>query len=410
MEYATLIFCDIVGFSRNDDDSQAQLIRGLNAEVTHQLFDRISGLERSVIFLPTGDGLAIVLKEQAGLTGAARKAEVFGLIERLMRFAVGKKPEDRKGYLRIGIHGGGVSQIRDINGNVNVCGRAINDCQRIMNAARENQVLVSSEAYRTLAGDGRISYSGPPFDDTRPAQFSPPFTFIAKHGLNLEVRIMFREGEQGWERAPPLPRGLIVGKTPRTEFLVRQLRELLGHSKQRVNIYEQSAFSTLGVCSKRTLWGNTPPDYLDLILEQKELLAQLVKEERTTTKLILRPIRNYDAQWMIARCDALLKWLNKFKDYPNVDFVVVDDYEVPNRFIVEDHFCLEGYKMHDTSGFELSFVRTEAHEINEAVESFNRIFTRRYQGKAQVIRYFESLRKDFDPADSIEKDDLPDNE
>ena len=62
---AVFLFCDIVEFSRNgDDDFQAQLICGLNAEVRHQLHRWLAEPEPSVMFLPTGDGLVIVLCER----------------------------------------------------------------------------------------------------------------------------------------------------------------------------------------------------------------------------------------------------------------------------------------------------------------------------------------------------------
>lgn len=152
MVHATIIFCDIVGFSRNNDDFQTELICKLSAEVTHELFFRLSEVEPSVIFLPTGDGLAIALLEDRAPTRASRKAEVFSLVARLMRFTVASQPKDGSTYLRIAVHGGAVSLIRDINGHPNISGHAVNDCQRIMDAAHGNQVLFSSEAYRTLVG------------------------------------------------------------------------------------------------------------------------------------------------------------------------------------------------------------------------------------------------------------------
>lgn len=397
MEHATLIFCDIVGFSLNDDDFQTQLICKLNAEVTHQLFDRLSEAEPSVIFLPTGDGLAVTLLDKSKASiGTAEKAELFALIDRLMRFAVGNQPRDGETYLRIGVHRGGVSLIRDINGHLNVCGHAMNDCQRIMDAARANQVLFSSEGYRTLAG-GRRSYSGAPFDETTPAQFSDPLSVVDKHLEKHDVHIMFREGEKGWEKAEPMPRGLIAGKIERTLFIVKQLRELLLQPPEtQIAVYEQSALSTFGIADRK-VWGDSEsPEYVALISEQKDLLMKLAAQDRTTVKLILRPIRRHESSWMKPRCEALLKWLRESIARPQVSFVVVDDhddYEGPNRLIIEDHFCIEGYKPHDTSGFELSFLKTSAHEIKEALESFNRVFQKLDRGKEGVINYFEELSK-----------------
>lgn len=225
----------------------------------------------------------------------------------------------------------------------------------------------------------------------KPAQFSDPLNIVDKHGEKIEVRIMFLDGERGWERKEPFPRGAIVGKAERTRFIVKQLSELLKEPEKQITIYEQSALSTFGISEQRMLWNHAPVDYLELIMEQKKLLKELADQKRTTIKLILRPVLEYEQQWMEARCDALLEWLRS--DHPNADFVVVEDYEVQNRFIVKDHFCVDGYKIHDTSGYELSLVRTATHEIKEAMESFDRVFHKLHQTKETVIRYFEQLRK-----------------
>jgi hypothetical protein len=384
---ATFVFCDIVEFSRNDDDFQAKLICGLNAEVRHQLHQRLAEPEPSVMFLPTGDGLAIVLLERdKGVSSS--KEDVFGLVERLMRYgaAAGKM------RLRIGVHHGSVALMRDINGNLNVCGTALNDCQRIMDAAHPNQVLLSRDAYRRLVGDRYPQQSESM--DRNPLKFSNPLPILVKHRLEFEVRIMFREGEPGWENREPYPDGLIIGKKRRTEFIVRRLSEML-HTNEKIEIYEQSALSTFGIASNPALWGHEEGDYVRLIQDQKAKLHALARQDRTSVKLVLRPIRRYTPKWMRARCEALLESLQSFVDAPNVDFVVVEDYEVPNRLIVKNGFSIEGYKMYDSSGYELSVIRTATDEINEAIESFEQVFQKQQgsnQSKADVIRYFEKVR------------------
>lgn len=386
MSNATFIFCDIVEFSRNDDLFQAKLICGLNAEVRHQLCDRLSEVETCVIFLPTGDGLAIVLLDRDNGIPFS-KEEVFGLVERLMRFAATKDQM----RLRIGVHRGSVAVFRDINGKLNACGTALNDCQRIMDSAHPNQVLLSKEAYRSLVGERYSKHSESL--DKNPLKFSNPLTVLGKHRIEFEVRIMFREGEPGWENREPYPNGLIVGKKRRTQFIVRSLSEML-HTHERIEIYEQSALSSFGIATNPTLWGHEENDYVRLILDQKATLKALADQDRTTIKLVLRPIRRYTPKWMKARCEALLECLQDFVDTPNVDFVVVEDYEVPNRLIVKNKFSIEGYKMYDNSGYELSVIRSATDEIDEAIDSFEQVFNKQrgHQSKADVIRYFERVR------------------
>jgi hypothetical protein len=382
---ATFIFCDIVEFSRHEDDFQAKLICALNAEVRHQLYHRLSEPEPSLIFLPTGDGLAIALLERdKGISSL--KDEVFDLVERLMRFAVSGGMR-----LRIGVHRGPVSLIRDINGHLNVCGTALNDCQRIMDSAHPNQVLLSTYAYRSLVGEKHLQESRSL--DKNPLKFSEPLPVLVKHRLEFEVRIMFREGEPGWENQEPYPQGLIIGKKRRTQFIVRRLSELL-HTDKKIEIYEQSALSTFGIADQTWELRDDEADYVKLVQEQKAKLKALAEQDRTTVKLVLRPIRRYTPRWMQARCEALLECLRTFIDAANVDFVVVEDYEVPNRLIVKNGFSIEGYKMYDSSGYELSVIRAATDEINEAIDSFEQVFKRqrKNQTKTDVIEYFEKVR------------------
>jgi len=66
MAGATIVFCDLVGFSQHNNDEQKNLIYSLNAEVTQELYAHLSELDSppSVIGLPTGDGMAIALIDQ----------------------------------------------------------------------------------------------------------------------------------------------------------------------------------------------------------------------------------------------------------------------------------------------------------------------------------------------------------
>jgi hypothetical protein len=204
---------------------------------------------------------------------------------------------------------------------------------------------------------------------------------------------MFREGEPGWENQEPYPQGLIIGKKRRTQFIVRRLSELL-HTDKKIEIYEQSALSTFGIADQTWELRDDEADYVKLVQEQKAKLKALAEQDRTTVKLVLRPIRRYTPRWMQARCEALLECLRTFIDAANVDFVVVEDYEVPNRLIVKNGFSIEGYKMYDSSGYELSVIRAATDEINEAIDSFEQVFKRqrKNQTKTDVIEYFEKVR------------------
>jgi class 3 adenylate cyclase len=293
MAGATIVFCDLVGFSQHSNDEQKSLIYSLNAEVTQELYAYLSELGSlpSVIGLPTGDGMAIALLDQTHSWAPT----LFSLIDRLMHWAA------RNSRIRVGVHTGPVSLIADINRRANVCGATVNIAQRIMDAAHPNQVLFSDTAYREYVGPHPGSYSDTPSSKTSPAKFTEAYNIIGKHDITIPVRIMHRQGDVTWTITEPYPRGTIIGNVPRTQFIVHQLNRLLQHKQSRLAVYEQSAFSTFGISADQRLWQTLPEyseEYFRASIHQRQLLGRLVRDRRTTLKLIIHPVRNYDA----ARC------------------------------------------------------------------------------------------------------------
>jgi hypothetical protein len=82
------------------------------------------------------------------------------------------------------------------------------------------------------------------------------------------------------------------------------------------------------------------------------------------------------------------------KSSDRIDFVL-RRYDGPNRLIVAGDFCLEGFKLHDTSGYELSIVHNDEQRIAQAITSFERVFSEaKAEGstKLSVIRELERHR------------------
>lgn len=391
MAGATIVFCDIVGFSQHNNDEQRALIYSLNAEVTHELYAHLSDVRSSpaVIGLPTGDGMAIALMDKDQGSWAS---ELFSLLDRLIRWA------KHNGKLRIGVHTGPVSVIADINRRPNICGASINDAQRVMDAAHPNQVLFSADAYRVIVGPHSGSYCGQPFSEQVPARFKGPFNIIAKHGLTIPVYIMYRHDDPTWVLIEPYPRGTILGKLPRTQFIANQLDRLTKRSELNLCIYEQAAFSTFGISEDQQVWRASPEyseEYFRASIRQRQLLDHLAREERTTLKLIIHPVRAYEPPRMYERLNTLLKWMSEPAILTNdrIDFVKAR-YDGPNRIIVQEEFSIEGFKLHDTSGYELSMVHQDGQRIAEAISSFDRVFREaREEGstKQTVIADLETL-------------------
>lgn len=128
---ATVIFVDIVGYSKHTVSEQMQLRTRFN-EIVHGVLDDTGPNER--ILLDTGDGAALCF--------FGDPENVLGVANRL-RNAILKEENKPALKMRLGINLGGVKLISDINGHPSVIGDAINSAQRIMSFAEPNQILVS---------------------------------------------------------------------------------------------------------------------------------------------------------------------------------------------------------------------------------------------------------------------------
>ena len=139
----TVVFVDIVDYSRTMLAQQMELKQRLNAIVARAL-EATAASER--ITLDTGDGAGICFlgdPEDALITATHLRAAAAGATL----------------PLRLGINLGPVSIVNDVNGQPNVVGDGINDAQRVMGFANPNQTLVSRSFYEVLS---RLSleYSG----------------------------------------------------------------------------------------------------------------------------------------------------------------------------------------------------------------------------------------------------------
>lgn len=112
--------------------------------VLNQLIERTSIFRQkdpeSTLVLPTGDGMAI------GFSDSPEKPLRLALEvhKNLLRYNNLKKFEKDKLYIRIGIDTGPVYLIKDLNGKENVWGPGIIMARRVMDLAREMNVLASA--------------------------------------------------------------------------------------------------------------------------------------------------------------------------------------------------------------------------------------------------------------------------
>lgn len=145
------IFLDVVGFTLNRSlEDQAFVIARLNS-IVKQSMENFPILEENHLYLPTGDGICIVLD------GDPKPFDLSILIATnilslLEDHSTVKGIEKTQMFnVRIGINSNVDIVIEDINGHTNVAGRGINDAARLMDIADESQIIVGHSMFDTLS-------------------------------------------------------------------------------------------------------------------------------------------------------------------------------------------------------------------------------------------------------------------
>jgi class 3 adenylate cyclase len=135
----TVVFLDIVGYSRTTVTQQVELKTAFNAVLAEALH-HVGAAERVV--LDTGDGAAVCFlgDPEDALFAANTMAQ-----------AAARAPGPAGLSLRIGVNLGPVKVVKDINGNPNILGDGINDAQRVMSFAEPNQILVSRSFFEVVS-------------------------------------------------------------------------------------------------------------------------------------------------------------------------------------------------------------------------------------------------------------------
>jgi TolB-like protein/Tfp pilus assembly protein PilF/class 3 adenylate cyclase len=138
LEIAHVLFIDIVAYSKlriNDQSDQIQRLREI-VRGTEQF--RSAEAEGKLLRLPTGDGGALVFRNNP-------EAPVLCALE--IAKALKDYPELR---VRMGIHSGPVNEVTDLNEQANIAGAGINIAQRIMDCGDAGHILVSKHAAEDL--------------------------------------------------------------------------------------------------------------------------------------------------------------------------------------------------------------------------------------------------------------------
>src|SRR6187401_804661 len=126
-----ILFLDIVGYSKLLADEQKELVQELNQIVRKTEQFREAEAAGKLTRLPTGDGMVLVF-----MNNPEAPLECALEINRKLQ----SRPQLK---LRMGIHGGPVNPVADVNDQANLAGAGINIAQRVMSCGDAGHILLS---------------------------------------------------------------------------------------------------------------------------------------------------------------------------------------------------------------------------------------------------------------------------
>jgi len=138
LQIGHVLFIDIVGYSKlllNEQTAQLEILKRI-VRGTEQF--RSAEAEGKLLRLPTGDGGALVFRNNS-------EAPVLCAME--ISRELKNHPEVR---VRMGIHSGPVNEITDLNEQANIAGAGINIAQRVMDCADAGHILLSKHVAEDL--------------------------------------------------------------------------------------------------------------------------------------------------------------------------------------------------------------------------------------------------------------------
>jgi TolB-like protein/class 3 adenylate cyclase/Flp pilus assembly protein TadD len=132
LEIAHVLLIDIVGYSKLLIDDQQAVVRELSAVVRGSTEFRAADEAGKLVRLPTGDGIALIFF-------TTPEAPVRCALE----IARGLRGRDPSLQVRMGIHSGPVTYVKDVDEGTNVAGAGINLAQRVMDCGDAGHILLS---------------------------------------------------------------------------------------------------------------------------------------------------------------------------------------------------------------------------------------------------------------------------
>src|SRR5216110_2086637 len=131
LEIGHVLFIDVVGYSKLLITDQSLQLQKLKEIVWGTEQFRLAQAEGKLLRLPTGDGGALVFRNNP-------EAPVLCAME--ISKELKKHPELK---VRMGIHSGPVNEITDLNEQANIAGAGINVAERVMDCGDAGHILLS---------------------------------------------------------------------------------------------------------------------------------------------------------------------------------------------------------------------------------------------------------------------------
>lgn len=187
---AKYIFMDVVGFTHERSvEAQSDIVHALNQIVDTSIAEH-EVLKEKIIFLPTGDGICIVLLN-VETPYDIHLLIALSIIKGVHEYCQNVQNTMREFQIRIGLNANTDNLVTDINGNQNIAGAGINMASRVMSMADGNQILVGEPVFNTLRYREKYMKSFEPFQAT------------VKHGLQIPIYQFIENGHLGLNTAVP---------------------------------------------------------------------------------------------------------------------------------------------------------------------------------------------------------------
>ncbi|MEY2491891.1 MAG: eukaryotic-like serine/threonine-protein kinase [Verrucomicrobiota bacterium] len=170
LEIAYILLIDVVGYSKLLVNEQIELLQQLNQFVKNTKQFRLAEASGKLVKVPTGDGMALLF-----FRSPEEPVQCALEISR----AVQSHPRIQ---LRMGVHGGPVNEVIDVNDRSNIAGAGLNVAQRVMDCGDAGHILLSGHISDHLS---QYSHWQPFLHDLG--------EFEVKHGLRLHIVNLYKD-------------------------------------------------------------------------------------------------------------------------------------------------------------------------------------------------------------------------